>query len=44
MYNRLKRLYQQGRLTEEALQTAVGREWITEDEKEEIIASKPKKE
>lgn len=42
MYKRLKRLYQQGRLTDEALQTAVERCWITEDEKEEIIASKPK--
>ncbi len=44
MYKRLKRLYQQGRLTDEALQTAVERDWITEDEKEEIIASKPKDE
>ena len=43
MYKRLKRLYQQGRLTDEALQTAVERGWITEDEKE-IIASKPKDE
>lgn len=43
MYKRLKRLYQQGRLTDEALQTAVEiRGWITEDEKEKIIASKPK--
>ena len=33
MYSRLKRLYHAGRLTDEALATAVTREWITEDEK-----------
>lgn len=44
MYSRLKRLYHAGRLTDEALQTAVERGWITEDERKEIIATKPKKE
>nr|DAF46227.1 MAG TPA: hypothetical protein [Caudovirales sp. ctaix4] len=41
MYSRLKRLYHAGRLTDEALATAVTREWITEDEKQEIIRTKP---
>lgn len=41
MYKRLKRLYHAGRLTEAALQNAVERGWITLEEKEEIIATKP---
>lgn len=38
MYSRLKRLYEQDRLTEDGLQNAVAKGWITEDEKAEIIA------
>lgn len=37
MFNRLKRLYNQGRLTEAALERAVTLGWITEEEKQEII-------
>lgn len=45
MYKRLKRIITAGPSHRcEALQTAVKRGWITEDEKEEIIASKPKDE
>lgn len=41
MYKRLKRLLA-GRLTDAALQTAVKRGWITDEEKEEIIEEKKK--
>lgn len=40
MYERLKRLYLTDRLTDAALQTAVKRGWITDEEKEEIIEAK----
>lgn len=40
MYKRLKRLYHAGRLTDEALQNAVERGWITLEQKQEIIESK----
>ena len=40
MYERLKRLYLADRLTDAALQTAVKRGWITNEEKEEIIEAK----
>nr|WP_325300270.1 XkdX family protein [uncultured Dysosmobacter sp.] len=40
MFNRLKRLYCEGRLTDDALQTAVERGWITDEEKQEIVAAK----
>ena len=40
MYERLKRLYLADRLTDAALQTAVKRGWITDEEKEEIIEAK----
>lgn len=42
MYERLKRLYLADRLTDAALQTAVKRGWITDEEKEEIIEAKKK--
>lgn len=42
MYKRLKRLYLADRLTDAALQTAVKRGWITDEEKEEIIEEKKK--
>lgn len=42
MYERLKRLYLADRLTDAALQTAVKRGWITDEEKEEIIEEKKK--
>lgn len=42
MYERLKRLYLADRLTDAALQTAVKRGWITDEEKEEIIKEKKK--
>ena len=38
MYARLKMLYQSGMLTAEMLEKAVTRKWITEDEKNKIIA------
>lgn len=40
MYERLKRLYQEGRASEAMLKNAVKREWITDEEMQEIIASK----
>ena len=40
MFERLLFLFNQGRLDEEQLQIAVNKTWITEEEKQEIIASK----
>lgn len=40
MYNRLKRLYLAGQLTDEMLEKAVTKGWITEEQKQEIINSK----
>lgn len=40
MYERLKRLYQEGRASETMLKNAVKRGWITDGEMQEIIASK----
>ena len=40
MYERLKRLYNEGRASEAMLQNAVKRGWITDEEMQEIIASK----
>lgn len=40
MYERLKRLYQEGRASEAMLKNAVKRGWITDEEMQEIIASK----
>ena len=40
MYERLKRLYQEGRASEAMLKNAVKRGWITDEEKEEIIEAK----
>jgi len=40
MYDRLLKLYLQGRLTEAQLQNAVTKGWITQEEYERIIASK----
>lgn len=40
MYERLKRLYQEDRATEAMLKNAVKRGWITDEEMQEIIASK----
>ena len=40
MYERLKRLYQEGRLDKKGLENAVARGWITEEEMQEILASK----
>ena len=40
MYDRLKRLYQEGRASEAMLTNAVKRGWITDEEMQEIIASK----
>lgn len=38
MFERLKRLYNEGKLTAEDLEKAVEKGWITEEQKEEIIA------
>lgn len=40
MYERLKRLYQEGRASEAMLKNAVKRGWITDEEMQKIIASK----
>lgn len=40
MYERLLFLFKQGRLNEEQLSVAVSKGWITEEQKQEIIASK----
>lgn len=40
MYERLKRLYNEGRCTEAMLERAVKFGWITEEQKDEIISSK----
>ncbi len=40
MYERVKMLYEQGRLTEKGLENAVKLGWITNEQKAEIIASK----
>ncbi|MBY0754525.1 XkdX family protein [Clostridium sardiniense] len=40
MYRWVKKLYLQGRADERELESAVKKNWITEEEKEEIIASK----
>ena len=37
MYERLKRLYQQGRTTKEELYKAIGKGWITEEQYNEIV-------
>ncbi len=37
MYNRLKRLYEAGRLTQEQIRNAVDLGWITTEEYMEII-------
>lgn len=36
MYNRLKRLYEEGRIDSNGLQNAVNKGWITPKEKDEI--------
>lgn len=40
MYERLKRLYQERRASEAMLKNAVKRGWITDEQMQEIIASK----
>lgn len=40
LYNRLKKLFNSGRLTEKELDNAVTKDWITEEEKVEIITGK----
>lgn len=40
MYERLKRLYLEGKLTKEQLHNAVDKGWITEEQYQEIINSK----
>ena len=42
MYDNVKRLYLTGRIDEYGFDNAVKFKWITEEQKEEIIASKPK--
>ena len=44
MYERLKRLYQEGRASEAMLKNAVKRRWITKEEMQEILSSKKKPE
>mgnify|MGYP000712045885 CR=1 FL=1 len=38
MYETLKRLYDEGKLTEKGIRNAVKRRWITEKQAEEILA------
>ena len=40
LYNRLKKLFNNNRLTEKELDNAVTKGWITEEEKAEIITGK----
>lgn len=40
MFETLNRLYSEGRLTETGLQNAVVKGWITQEQADEIIASK----
>ena len=40
MFERLKFLYNQDRLTEEQLEVAVSKGWIKEEQKQEIIGNK----
>ncbi len=40
MYDRLRQLYQQGRLTDAGLATAVSRGWITQEQADAIKAEK----
>lgn len=40
LFNRLKKLYMAGRLTEAGLENAVLKGWITEEQKTAIIAEK----
>lgn len=37
MFNRLKRLYNEKRLSDDGLANAVARGWITEEERQEIV-------
>lgn len=37
MFNRLKKLYASGKLSENGLSNAVTKGWITEDQKKQII-------
>lgn len=39
MFERLKRLYKEGKITIEDLDNAVSKGWITEEQKELIISS-----
>lgn len=39
MYERLKRLYNEGKIDTEGLRRAVDKGWITEEQMEEIITS-----
>lgn len=38
MFSTLKRLYESGQLNEQGLDNAVAKGWITEEQKQEIIA------
>ncbi|MGG7152329.1 XkdX family protein [Clostridium neonatale] len=40
MFERLLFLFKQGRLNSEQLEVAVSKTWITEEQKQEIIANK----
>lgn len=40
MFETLKRLYKEKKITEENLVKAVEKKWITEEEKEQIISTK----
>lgn len=37
MFDRLMRLYKAGKLSEESLRNAINRNWITEEEYQQII-------
>lgn len=37
MYERLKRLYHEGKIDEQGLENAVAKGWITEDQRVQII-------
>jgi len=38
LFETLKRLYKEGKLTEEGLNNAISKGWITEEQKQEIVS------
>ena len=43
MFERLKRLYEEGKITQDGINNAVTKGWITQEQAEEIISPKSDK-